>query len=85
MARVLEGMSFAEVERELVRAKRQAVMQRYPLVEALKKLVHERARDMSRDRRAKLAVSLLDVGLSQREAHEWTGVSRDTIRKWANR
>ena len=85
VARVLEGMSFAEVERELVRAKRQAVMQRYPLVEALKKLVHERARDMSRDRRSKLAVSLLDVGLSQREAHEWTGVSRDTIRKWANR
>ena len=85
VARALEGMSFAEVERELVRAKRQAVMQHHPLVEALKKLVHERARDLSRDHRAKLAVSLLDVGLSQREAHEWTGVSRDTIRKRVNR
>ena len=81
----LGGMSFAEVERELVRARRQAIMQHYPLVEALKNVVHERAREMSRDRRAELAVSLLDVGLSQREAHDWTGVSRDTIRKGANR
>ena len=63
----------------------QAVMQHYPLVEALKRVVHERARELSRDRRAELAVSLLDVGLSQREAHEWTGVSRDTIRKRVNR
>ena len=83
LARALGGMSFAEVERELVRARRQAVMQHYPLVEALKKVVHERARDLSRARRAELAVSLLKVGLSQREVHRITGVSRDTIRKGA--
>ena len=85
LSRALGGMSFAEVEREIVRARRQAVMQRYPLVEALKRVVHERARELSRARRAELAVSLLDVGLSQRESHEWTGVSRDTIRKGVNR
>ena len=81
LARALEGMSFAEVDREMVRARRQAVMQKYPLVEALKRTVHDRAGELSRERRAELAVSLVDVGLSQREAHEWTGVSRDTIRK----
>ena len=85
LAQALGGMSFAEVERELIRAKRQAIMQHYPLVEALKKVVHERARDLSRDRRTDLAVGLINVGLSQREAHQWTGVSRDTIRKGVNR
>ena len=85
VAKALEGMSFAEVERELVRAKREAVMQQYPLAEALKKLVQDRAKGLSRVCRVELAVSLLDVGLSQREAHEWTGVSRDTIRKVWNR
>lgn len=85
VAQALEGMSFAEVERELVRAKRQAVLQHRPLAEALKKLVHDRTKDLSRVCRAKLAVSLLDVGLSQREAHDWTGVSRDTIRKASNK
>lgn len=85
LARALEGMSFAEVEREITRAKRQAIMQHEPLVEALKKVVHDRAKGLSRGRRADLAVKLLGVGLSQREAHEWTGVSRDTIRKTVNR
>ena len=85
LAQALEGMSFAEVGRELIRAKRQAVMQHDPLVEALKKLVHDRARDLPRARRKDLAVGLIDVGLSQREAHKWTGVSRDTIRKGVNR
>ena len=26
-------------------------------------------------------MALVEAGLSQREAHDWTGVSRDTIRK----
>ena len=84
LARALGGMSFAEVEREIVRARRQAVMQHCPLVEALKRVVRERARELSRDHRAELAMNLRDVGVSQREAHEWTGVSRDTIRKRAH-
>ena len=85
LARALEGLSFADVEREIVRAKRQAIVNHFPLVESLKRVVRERARALPRDRRAELAVSLLDAGVSQREAHEWTGVSRDTIRKRVKR
>jgi SpoVK/Ycf46/Vps4 family AAA+-type ATPase len=85
VAKALNGMSFAEAERELVRAKRQAIMQQQPLSEQLKRIVHDRAHDLSREARTQLAVDLVSVGLSQRESNEWTGVSRDTIRKIANR
>jgi hypothetical protein len=56
-------------------------MQYQTLISQLQKIVHDRARDLPRDERAQLAVDLMDVGLSQRESHDWTGVSRDTIRK----
>ena len=85
LAKALSGMSFAEAERELLRAKRQAVMQHQPLVSQLQKIAHDRARDLPRDARTQLAVDLMAVGLSQRESHDWTGVSRDTIRKSVSR
>jgi SpoVK/Ycf46/Vps4 family AAA+-type ATPase len=85
LASALAGLSFADADRELMRAKRQAVMQNQPLVANLQRIVHERAKDIPRDQRAQLAVGLMKLGLSQREAHEWTGVSRDTIRKATNR
>jgi SpoVK/Ycf46/Vps4 family AAA+-type ATPase len=85
VAKALSGLSFAEAERELLRAKRQAVMQHLPLVTQLQKIVQDRAHELSREDRTQLAVDLLAVGLSQRESHDWTGVSRDTIRKGVNR
>ena len=85
VAKALHGLSFAETERELLRAKRQSIMQQQPIEEQLKKIVHDRAHDLSREARSQLAVDLISVGLSQRESHEWTGVSRDTIRKVTNR
>jgi SpoVK/Ycf46/Vps4 family AAA+-type ATPase len=85
VAKALHGLSFAEAEREMLRAKRQAIMQRQPLSQQLKRVVHDRAHDLSRDARAQLAIDLVAAGLSQRESHEWTGVSRDTIRKASGR
>jgi SpoVK/Ycf46/Vps4 family AAA+-type ATPase len=85
LAKALSGMSFADAERELLRAKRQAVMQHQPLVSQLQRIVHARARGLPREGRAQLALDLMAVGLSQRESHDWTGVSRDTIRKAASR
>jgi SpoVK/Ycf46/Vps4 family AAA+-type ATPase len=84
-AKVLQGMSFAEANREVLRAKRNAVMHGQPLEDQIKRIVHDRARELSRETRSELALGLIEAGLSQREAHEWTGVSRDTIRKATNR
>jgi hypothetical protein len=49
--------------------------------DSLKLLVSERTQSLKRAERAELALALMDAWLSQREAHDWTGVSRDTIRK----
>jgi len=81
LGRVFAGASYADIERDLKRVRRQAVLQKEPLEERLRVLVVERAEALKRSERAELALTLVDAGLSQREAHEWTGVSRDTIRK----
>jgi SpoVK/Ycf46/Vps4 family AAA+-type ATPase len=81
LSRALIGLSYAEIERDLLRARREAVMRGEPLITPLQRLVHARARQLKREERAGLAIALTEAGLSQREAHEWTGVSRDTIRK----
>jgi SpoVK/Ycf46/Vps4 family AAA+-type ATPase len=85
VAKAMSGMSFAEADRELLRARRQAVMLKQPLESQLQRIVHDRARELSREDRTNLAVKLVDARFSQRESHEWTGVSRDTIRKVVSR
>jgi len=81
LTRVFVGASYADIERELKRVRRQAVIQKERLEDRLKLLVSERTQSLKRAERAGLALALMDAGLSQREAHDWTGVSRDTIRK----
>jgi SpoVK/Ycf46/Vps4 family AAA+-type ATPase len=81
LATALEGMSFAEIERELLRVRREAVVHQQPLQSRLQQLIRERVRGLRRPQRAQIATALVRIGLSQREAHEWTGVSRDTMRK----
>jgi SpoVK/Ycf46/Vps4 family AAA+-type ATPase len=85
VAKVFQGMSFAEADREIFRARRYAIMHGQPIEDQIKKIVLDRAGDLSRENRADLALGLVEAGLSQREAHDWTGVSRDTIRKATNR
>jgi SpoVK/Ycf46/Vps4 family AAA+-type ATPase len=81
LTRVFLGTSYADIERELKRVRRQAVIQKEPLESKLRALVADRTHALKRAERADLALALVEAGLSQREAHDWTGVSRDTIRK----
>jgi SpoVK/Ycf46/Vps4 family AAA+-type ATPase len=81
LAHSLHGLSFAEVERELTQIRRHTVLQRQPSSIAIRRTVLNRVRHLDREARTSFALKLLDAGLSQRETHEWTGVSRDTIRK----
>jgi len=81
LATTLQGLSYADIERLIRRARREAVIQGTPLDVKLQRIIHDRVGSLKKPERAELALSLVEAGLSQREAHEWTGVSRDTIRK----
>jgi len=81
LAKTLHGLSYADIERIIRRARREAVIQGVPFDAKLRKIVLERIGGLRKTERRDLALNLIEAGLSQREAHEWTGVSRDTIRK----
>jgi len=77
----LRGLSYSDIEREVMQARRGAVVQGEPLESALGRLVQNRVEPLSRKERGQIAVWLTEAGISQRQVHELTGVSRDTIRK----
>src|SRR5262249_4143677 len=77
----LRGLSFSDIEREVMLARRAAVIRGIPLEEALVQLVHNRVQPLPRRERGEIALWLTEAGISQRQVHELTGVSRDTIRK----
>jgi SpoVK/Ycf46/Vps4 family AAA+-type ATPase len=80
-ARVMRGESFSDIERELLRVRRESVIREQPIREGLERLVHERIGLLPRRTRKEVALELIRVGYSQREANVLTGVSRDTIRR----
>lgn len=73
------GRSFSDIERELMSARRGAALDGRPLEEHLSLFLDTDA--LPRQERIKLAAELVGSGLlTQRKAHELTGVARDTIR-----
>lgn len=80
----LQGRSYSDVERDVLTARRAAVVMEKSLDEELEALV--RAEKRSKPDRIKLATALVEQNLvSQRRAQELTGISRDTIRNHATR
>jgi SpoVK/Ycf46/Vps4 family AAA+-type ATPase len=80
LALALEGSSFSEIERDILDARRTAAVMETPLESSLQTCFHVSER--SKPDRVALAKALVDGGLvSQRRAHELTGISRDTIRR----
>ena len=75
----LEGQSFSDIDRELKSVRRKAALLGEPLDDHLLGLVN--GRSGSKNDRIALAAELVSTGvLSQRAAHEITGVARETIR-----
>jgi hypothetical protein len=73
------GSSFSDIERSLLAARRVAALGHRPLEESLAAVVT--GKSIAKSKRIQLAASLVDQGLlSQRRAHELTGVARQTIR-----
>jgi SpoVK/Ycf46/Vps4 family AAA+-type ATPase len=77
---VMTGMSFSDVEREILRAKREAVLSQTPLLTALEGFIRTSLSKQPLAHRKAAAMKLLRLGYSQRHAHDLTGVSRDTMR-----
>jgi len=77
---LLRNMSFSDIERSLLRVRREAAVHDRPLAECLSKLAREGATSLPREGRFAVAAELVKLGYTQRRAHELTGVSRDTIR-----
>ncbi|MFN3242518.1 MAG: AAA family ATPase [Planctomycetota bacterium] len=83
LAVALRGMSFSDIHRDVLRARRSAVLGGSP-EEPFERLLRSRLGEMEWDDRAAVAKDLVSSGaLSQRRAYELTGISRDTIRKMA--
>jgi SpoVK/Ycf46/Vps4 family AAA+-type ATPase len=81
LAVTLRGFSFSDIEREMMLARRAAVARDIPLEDALGQVVQSRVEPLARRERGQIAMWLTEAGISQRQVHELTGVSRDTIRK----
>ena len=77
----LRGLSFSDIEREVMLARRSAITRDIPLEEALSGIVQSLMDPLPRRERGQIALWLTEAGISQRQVHELTGVSRDTIRK----
>lgn len=78
---LLKGLSYSEIEREVIRARRSAIVHGVSMKDTMKGLILDHARKLSKSDRLRLAEKLIASGFSQRQTHDWTGVSRDTIRK----
>ncbi len=77
----LRGLSFSDIEREVLLARRSAVIRSAPLEDVLSDVIQSRVEPLPRKERGQIAMWLTEAGISQRQVHELTGVSRDTIRK----
>jgi SpoVK/Ycf46/Vps4 family AAA+-type ATPase len=78
----LLGSSFSEVERQVNMARKNAAIGEKPFSEVVLSIA-KAGRPLSKEERIEMACLLEKSGIvSQRQANEITGVSRDTIRKY---
>ena len=81
---VFAGRSFSDIERDLSTARRSAALGNKPLDEQLAAFVCNGK--LTKSMRISIAVTIVEQDLlSQRKAHDLTGVSRDTIRAHVGR
>ncbi len=80
VASVLRGASFSNIERELLRARREAIIFGQSLAETLKSVIRDSVTSLPIGERKRVALRLSKLGLSQHDVNGWTGVHRATIR-----
>ena len=78
------GSSFNDVERRIMQVRKFSAIENIPLIESIQTLIDGNS-SLTHDQRVELACLLNESGIvSQRRAHEMTGIARDTIRKHLN-
>jgi SpoVK/Ycf46/Vps4 family AAA+-type ATPase len=80
LASLLAGQSFADIDRIIDSARRESVIRQTPLAGVIEGRSSALLANLNHQQRIDLAVLMVKEGLTQREAHRLTGVSRDTIR-----
>lgn len=79
---LFHGSSFSDIERVILRLRRAAIAHNDSLEDHCKRAVLQLIQAHPPRRRAEIAAQLaLTTSLTQRQVHELTGVSRDTIRR----
>ncbi|MDX2175098.1 MAG: ATP-binding protein [Candidatus Sumerlaeia bacterium] len=81
LAMTLRGKSFSDIERQVLVTRRAAVVRGYTMEQAIIEMLRDRIETLTRKERGTIALLLAEAGVSQRQVHDLTGVSRDTIRK----
>lgn len=84
LAAAFAEFSYSDIEQTVMRARRTAVLNDKTALEALLQSAQARLRQLPSSARIRIAVDLLGrAGASQRAVSQFTGVSRDTLRKHA--
>jgi SpoVK/Ycf46/Vps4 family AAA+-type ATPase len=80
LAALLTGQSFADIDRIIATARREAVIGRLPLSQVIEKRNAALMEKLNHPQKIGLAVLMNKEGFTQHDASKITGVSRDTIR-----
>lgn len=84
LAFLYRGLSFSDIERAVMTARRIAVLSDESLEVALVRVTKDRLRELTPSERTTFALQMMaETGMSQRKVHLLTGISRDTLRKHA--
>jgi SpoVK/Ycf46/Vps4 family AAA+-type ATPase len=81
LAIALKGMSYSDIERDILRAKRKSVISETPLSDVLEVLISDRSKNLKLSARKQLAREFESAGYGQRQTNRLTGLSRDTLRR----
>lgn len=73
---LLTGSSFAEIERELLAIRRRAIISQSPYQDLITEFVKGKTQHLRNKARVNIAQRLIELGYSQRRAHEWTDIRR---------
>ena len=81
VADIMQGQPLSEITEAVLSARKRSILFGTPVEKAVVDAIIERVGGQTRQQNHALALALVAIGHSQRQASELTGVSRDTLRK----
>lgn len=81
LSKLFEGLSFSDIEKRLNSILREMVIANRSIAECLDAYISSAFNGLDKERKLAFARLLAQTGYSQREIHDMTGYSRDTLRE----